>query len=214
MATKRKNECSPDPLEKLVAHGKIRTQPYTHYRSATTPTVDFELLANKIQIILSEAYQYHDPLCLQYAGTNKEIDQCLMSDILALIDFALCVLYNRLQAVAESYSSSTSLSRMKKRAPVDNKMVFPSFLSSSLSSIGPLRITDAGRDALVLYAPLPNTDNNYGRSQAHELVYGHYQRLINSLHSCGIGLSPIDSAIVKVPSGLLALSTLNNLLIS
>lgn len=185
MAAKRKRECSPDTLEKLIADGKIRTHPYTHY---SCPTILTDLLAIKIQTILSDIYRCYDPLCNRYVG---DVDQNIISDISTLTDFALCVLYNRLRAVVKSYCFS-ALARMKKNAPINNQMEFPSFLSSLLSSIGALRITDAGRDALVFYAPPPDTDNNYGRSQAHDLNYIHYNQLITTLTACGIGLSPID----------------------
>nr|QRG29206.1 putative CP [Panax cryptic virus 4] len=180
-----------DPMEDLIAEGKIRqvsrTTGFIHESE-----IDFDQLYDNLVRNLQRIYAHWDPLITRYTGTRDEVIQEINGDVSSMVTFALWITYNRLRTVAERYSSHSRTQRMNHKAPCSNRMEFPAFLSSTLQSIGPLRILDSPHEIMLIYVPPANTANHYGRTQANNPIEGMYHRLLTHLHELNVQCSPID----------------------
>lgn len=179
-------------LEELIADGRVRQRPYRTYLTPTVLDISLDLLRARLRNILRSVYVTNDRIRNHYVGTRQEITTDIETDIDSLVDFSILICYNRLRAVAERYSSQIRSSRCNPRAPVNNRMEFPAWISSLLGSIGPLRVPDAANDLLIIYVPPPNTMNNYGRAEQPAPTEGGYHRLTTCFRNLGFALTPID----------------------
>ena len=183
---------STPAFEDLIAEGKIRTRPTSVYSTPTVLDINFDALAINLKAIVTEIYTSDPDMIQAYPGDYTEVIDEIAQDCNALIDFALLGCYNRLRTIAEIYSISTRTSRINPRAPVSNRLEYPVFISSLLSSIGPLRVPDSAHDCLIIYATTSANMNNYGRTERPDPPEGNYSRLIHHLRSCQYPLAPID----------------------
>nr|AWV67014.1 capsid [Lysoka partiti-like virus]AWV67016.1 capsid [Lysoka partitivirus]AWV67018.1 capsid [Lysoka partitivirus]AWV67020.1 capsid [Lysoka partitivirus] len=179
-------------FEELIGDGRLRIVPYHTYLDVTVLTVNLDILATRLKYWLHSIYDIWEPLRLKYSGTAQAITQAIHGDIDHLVDYALWVCYNRLRMVAERYSPTTRIGRMNPKAPTSARMEFPTFVSTLLQTIGPLRVTDGAVDVLLIYAPPPNTMQNFGRMTAQQPDEPRYARLLSNLRSCGVACSAID----------------------
>ncbi|CBW77437.1 putative capsid protein [Fig cryptic virus] len=181
-----------DILEDLIADGRLQITPYVTSTEPKIFDVDFDALWNRINAIIVPIYTNWDQLRFHYPGTTTTVTNNITLDVGHLVTFALWQLYNRLRSVAECFHHPTRTSRMNTRAPISNRMEFPSFLSSMLESISWLRINDGPVDYLALFTAPTGTSNNYGRSTVQVPDNGCYDRLTGKLRALGVQLTPID----------------------
>lgn len=188
-------QIAPDPVQQLINDGRTRIVSYSVRSDVLPLVVNLDLLCNRLRTVLHDVYTIWEPLRKRYSGTRSAITNNITQDVNHMVDFALRIFYNRLRSVAERLSPVLKTNRMNSKAPCSDTMEFPSFLSSLLQSVGPLRITDGPQDLLVLYVPPPNTMQNFGRGAVQAPIALNYERLISNLRACGVHLTPIDMDI-------------------
>ncbi|KAK8925774.1 hypothetical protein KSP39_PZI018640 [Platanthera zijinensis] len=181
-----------DPLAFVIADGRVRTHPYHHYGFPTVLHIDLDNLARRMKTVLNEIVPYEFGILRHYGGATTLADDSIIAGIEVMIDAAMAITYNRLRSVAEKYQPLTRTTRMNPKAPISNNLEFPAFISSVLSSIGPLRITDAARDTLVIYSTSPEKMEAFGRSKNHLFICGNYHRLTDAFRAMNVRMAPID----------------------
>ncbi|PWA58484.1 DNA-binding domain-containing protein [Artemisia annua] len=172
--------------DKLTGEGKLLRYPARTYESATVLTINFDHLAarlkDRLRIILSQMPS------LTYSMADTEIGHCIDH----MVDLALLLAYNRLRNVAERYSPATRTARMNHCAPYASDYEFPTFISSLLSSLGPLRITDGFEDTLVIYSTEASNANHYGRAVTPVINFGRIDMFTKVMACAGMKMSKID----------------------
>ncbi|KAL4383370.1 hypothetical protein GQ457_15G015070 [Hibiscus cannabinus] len=78
--------------------------------------------------------------------------------------------------------------------PVASDLEFPTWISSTLSCIGPCRVTDGPTDTLIVYASTAATMQTFGRAEAVQFNYGDYIQLLNVLKDIKFQTAPFDHA--------------------
>lgn len=200
-------------FEDLVADGRLKIVPGTTHPSTVTHAIFLDHLATRLTSVLSDVYCNWDALRCHYSGTDATVTELITAGINSMVIYGPWCCYNRLRAVAECYSPYIKVARMNPRAPCCSRMVFPTLISSLLQSIGPLRISDAAADILVIYAPDFKYMENYGRKETQIPDEESYNQLVEALRACGAQYSPIDTtpnfgsfwttwALTKTSSGL------------
>lgn len=172
--------------------GRVRTVSYNTLGNITVLTMNLDNFYQSLVDLCSLIYPFWEPLKMRYSGTDEEIHANLQNDIAAMADYACWICYNRLRSIAERYAPHVRTMRMNPKAPCSNRMEFPSYISSLIQTIGPLRIEDAAQNCLVLYATTPATMQTFGRTEAHIPADPCYYRLISNLQAVGVRMTPVD----------------------
>lgn len=87
----------------------------------------------------------NDCLCQAYVGTNQHVTKMIEDDTTAYVDYLIGQTYNKLRRILITHPQQRA-ARIKPRCLVPANQEFPRWISSTLSSIGPLRIEDGPRD--------------------------------------------------------------------
>lgn len=183
-----------DPLEAVAVDGRISIRPIAHFGLPKVITVDLEALHGILYLKFQELYSPDQRIRSRYPGSNAEIVRTLNADLTALADYAAACCYNKLRAVLEAYAPHERTVRMNTRAPMPNNIEFPTFISSTLGSIGPCRFEDAAKDVYVVWATSATTANNYGRTNPTVFNYPCYARICNILKEIGVQFAPFPNA--------------------
>ncbi|XP_023741439.1 tRNA pseudouridine synthase 1 isoform X2 [Lactuca sativa] len=180
----------PDPMLALITSGRVRIWPLPLHWKTTISEVNLDHLATTIKNRLNRIFPYLLELGNRdnhYRGSEADI----IADVNILVDTAMAVTYNRLRKILQRYDPTAFAARMNPRSPYSNRFKFPTFLSSVLSSIGPLRITDGPVNAHVVYATSSATCRNYGRAEQFNFS-SRYDHFIECLEAMGVPCAPID----------------------
>ncbi|KAK8557621.1 hypothetical protein V6N12_009850 [Hibiscus sabdariffa] len=102
--------------------------------------------------------------------------------------------YNRLRSILERCDPHVCITRMNTRCPVASDLECPTWISSTLSCIGPCRLADGPTDTLIVYASTAATMQTFGRAEAVQFNYGKYIKLLNVLKDIKAETTPFDHA--------------------
>ncbi|QED42889.1 ORF1 [Rhodiola cryptic virus 1] len=180
-----------DPLNSIVADGRIRRMPIDHFGFPDIITVDLEALHANIREWLNSLFVDNKEIRIAYLGTKADVTAMIKNDINSYCDFLIGQTYNKLRSILQKYPNQRSL-RMNTRCPVPKNQEFPRWIVSTLSSIGPLHIEDGPRDRYVCFASTTATMQFHGRVAAPKFIYGGYSRLHEALKKYGVEMSPFD----------------------
>ncbi|KAK8658604.1 hypothetical protein V6N13_036807 [Hibiscus sabdariffa] len=187
---------SVDPKEQLIADGRLFNHPIKHYGVPTVLTIDLDFAALQIISRLEEVYLNEDHIRYQYGGFTDLTTQKIRDGLTAMVNFAMGETYNRLRSVLERYGPHACMTIMNTRCPVVPDLEFPTWISSTLSCIGPCRVTDSPTDTLIVYASTAATMQTFGRAEAVQFNYGDYIQLLNVLKDIKVQTTPFDHANV------------------
>ncbi|KAL4385547.1 hypothetical protein GQ457_15G014900 [Hibiscus cannabinus] len=132
----------------------------------------------------------------RYGGFTNLTTQKIQDGLTAMVNFAMGETYNRLRSILERYDPHSCMTRMSTRCPVASDLEFPTWISSTLSCIGPCRVTDGPTDTLIVYASTAATMQTFGRAEAVQFNYGDYIQLLNVLKDINVQTAPFDHANV------------------
>lgn len=183
-----------DPLERMIASGRYTPRPIEHYGIPDVLTIDLDVLANTLVTRINTIYQSELNVRNQYNGNSAVVTQQILNDVTAMVDYAVGQTYNKLRSLLDKKIPHLRPTRMNTRCPVYAGQEFPTWLSSTLSSIGPLRITDGASDRLVVYASSAATMQNYGRTNPVVFNEGNYSRLMAALRHMPVAMTPFNHA--------------------
>ena len=183
-----------DPLERIIADGRLTIRPTNHYGLPEIITVDLELMANTLVARLNDIYLNENRLRNYYVGNQARVYQAITGDIVSMVDYLVGQVYNKLRTILERRAPAARVARMNTRCPVASHQEFPAWLSSTLGAIGPCRLEDAPHDRLIVYASSAATMQTYGRQNPVVFNEGHYARLISALRAIGVTMAPFNHA--------------------
>nr|WIL96135.1 coat protein [Carrot cryptic virus 3] len=181
-----------DPKEELIADGRVYNRPAQPLGLPVILNFDLEFSVDQIITKLAVMYGDHYEVRARFGGYNNNANARVTACIHSLGDYIGGQIYNRLRANLDWCASNVRTARMNTRCPVSGALELPTWIASTISSLGPVRFQDGPVDRLAAYATPTATMNHYGRAGPTVFNFGDFTEITNVLREIGVTFAPVD----------------------